>query len=547
MRLRQTVLSLLTAGALCATMVPLSAFAAQTEGAPAITSATIADATSTTDANGNLYLTVPSSLQLAGKTFNLTTSEAVSFVSTSENAAEEGELYAYDGSATNANLRFAIDLSGIVPGVDVNLNTPNYSIDLASTDGVTWTGAFNDNFNLTMSALGQALNATNATLRAGTISANGQGNDTVRLLTNSDAVYTQLILCDPDAQMATVTYNYGQSSYKWTVPVGAPLYEPTLPTGTKAEYWYTDINDPQQAVDFTNTTVSGDITLNAELDTPTVGETFKSELDQGKSVLHIYDANDFTDFANNSSSVTKDQRVELMNDIDLGGATYTSMNFEGNFDGHGFTISNVTFNPNGSYAGMFSEIGEKQKIANVNLENISTGGLLTTYSGVLAGQVYGINETPRENCMVQNVHMKDCTVNGRTVGGIAGFTFACTVQYCSVEDTRLIGMANAGGITGLTYADINACYTDGLTLFALQSRGLGGIAGKLLESGNITNCWYEYSQMYGEVDRGSENNNLRSNATSAEWRTWNRSQSVWTLGTNSASFIQDAINYSFGN
>ena len=44
---KSKVLSLLTAGAMCVAMLPMSAFAA-TPGAPTVTSATIADVTSTT-------------------------------------------------------------------------------------------------------------------------------------------------------------------------------------------------------------------------------------------------------------------------------------------------------------------------------------------------------------------------------------------------------------------------------------------------------------------------------------------------------------------
>ena len=110
---KSKVLSLLTAGAMCVAMLPMSAFAAGID-APHVDSATIADTQSVSDANGNLYLTVPTSLQLANKTFELTTSEKVSFVATSETAA--GQLYASEGSDTSATLRFAIN----APGYDLD-------------------------------------------------------------------------------------------------------------------------------------------------------------------------------------------------------------------------------------------------------------------------------------------------------------------------------------------------------------------------------------------------------------------------------------------
>ena len=93
--MRKRILSGLLACAVCVGMLPVGAMAAETDSAPGLVEATIADRVSTTDENGNLYLTVPSSLNLAGKTFAIKTTEDVDFVATEENAAATGELYAY--------------------------------------------------------------------------------------------------------------------------------------------------------------------------------------------------------------------------------------------------------------------------------------------------------------------------------------------------------------------------------------------------------------------------------------------------------------------
>lgn len=540
---KSKVLSLLTAGAMCVAMLPMSALAA-TPGAPTVTSATIADAVSTADSNGNLYLTVPSNLQLAGKTFNLTTSEAVSFEATTE--ATNGQLYASAGSDTSATLRFQVS----------GFNSEDYSISLTSTDSVNWTGAFGNNFNGTMSALGQAMNYTNGTLRAGTmVDADEVGNDTWNIYSNSDAAYTQLVICDPDSTLATVTYNYGSGSYTWTLPVGASLPEITVPGNLSVLGWYTDSNcTAGNEVNFSTATVTGNITIYADLDEVDTSSNFLTELQRGDTILHIQNAADFTAFANNSSQVTAGKRVVLTEDINLNNASYTAIAFGGDFDGQGHTISNATFTSNGNYAGMFANLASTQKVVNLNLDNITVSGSMfntSNYSGVLAGQIYGINETPRENCMIQNVHVTNSSVTGYTCGGLVGFSFACTIQYCSVEDTSVTGLANAGGISGLTYGDINACYTDGMTLTALQSRGRGGIVGKLLQSGKITNCFYDYSPMYGEEDQGSEDHNLRIESTTTYWDLliWIGSQSCWSLDdvsyTNAIGFDSAVVTYKF--
>lgn len=504
---KSKVLSLLTAGAMCVAMLPMSAFAAGIDS-PYVTSATIAGVQSVSDDNGNLYLTVPSNTQLAGQTFNLTTSEAVSFVGTS--SANAGELYAVEGSDTSATLRFAIDLSSL-PELDVNFDAPEYSITLTSTDGMSWNGSFASGFATNMSTLGQGLNYSDATLRAGIMeNAEGDANSVWNIYTNSDAVNTQLVICDTASQMATVTYDYNGNVYIWTLPVGAPLPQIALPGNYAVEGWYSDAQYTN-AIDFTTATVTGDMTVYAQLGTAVSGDFFLNDLaDEDATVLRIGSPADFNDFVNHSTEVDPDQCVVLTTSIDLNNASYQAIQFEGNFDGQGNTISNARFTANGSYAGMFSELGENQKIVNLYLDNITvTGGIFSGYAGVLAGQIYGNAEGNRSDTIIQNVHVTNSSVTGYASGGLVGFAFVNTIRYCSVEGTSVSGMANGGGIAGLSYADIDACYTDDLTIFALQSRGRGGIAGKLLESGKITDCWYTYDQAYGEADRGTMTGEFR--------------------------------------
>lgn len=524
---------------MCVAMLPMSVFAA-TPGAPAVTSATIADVTSTTDSNGNLYLTAPSNLQLANKTFELTTSEAVSFVATTE--ATQGQLYASEGSDTSATLR--VQVSGFT--------SDDYTISLTSTDSVNWTGAFGDNFNGTMSALGQAMNYTSGTLRAGTmVDADDVGNDTWKIYSNSDAAYTQLVICDPDSTMATVTYNYGSESYTWTLPVGAKLPEITIPGNYSVLGWYTASGDK---VDFSTATVTESTNLYADLDEVDTSSNFLTELQRGDTILHIQNAADFTAFANNSSQVTAGKRVVLTEDINLNNSSYPAIAFGGDFDGQGHTISNATFTSNGNYAGMFANLASTQKVVNLNLDSITVSGSMfstSNYSGVLAGQIYGINETPRVNCLIQNVHVTNSSVTGYTSGGLVGFSFACAIQYCSVEDTSVTGLANAGGISGLTYGDINTCYADGMTLTALQSRGRGGLVGKLLESGKLINCLYDYSDPFGTIDRGSETNCMRITGSTDYWALteWASGQSCWIFDdenmTAEFGFNTDVVTYQF--
>ncbi len=558
--MKKKLISSVLACAFCLAALPVGAMAAEADTAPVLTGATIADKVATTDANGNLYLSVPSSLNLAGQTFNLTASEKISFVRTAENAADRGELYASSGGSSAASLRFAIDLTDLVPGgSDVNFNTPDYSIDLTSEDGITWTGTFNENFNATVNTLGQAMNLTQATLRADMmVNSADEGNEAWGIHANSDAANTQLVIYRPGTTLYTVTYHYGDKEYTWQLPEGADLADARLPIGVNGdnyEGWYTDeaCNDK---VDFTqNPTVEDNLQLYAKEKNVEPSQSFLDDLEDGVATLETKE--DWDEFVANAAAVKAGQRVELSKDIDLEGAAYQAIQFAGDFNGNNHKLSNATFTPNGENCGVFAKIGVDQRIANLTLENITANGnaLTTTYAGILAGQVYG-GDGHRSTTLIQNVHVIGGSATGRTAAGVVGFTFLCTVQYCSAEGTNVTGMANAAGITGLTYATIDSCYSTDVSLFGLQARGRGGIAGKLLESGEILNCWYDYNGTegpVGEIDQGMvENEYLYDSSKSSlqlrgELQRWISGQSVWEIVTENAKpqlkFIQSAVDY----
>ena len=540
------VISFAAASALCMAMLPTAVLAAAADG-PYVTGATIADLAADTDSSGNLYLTAPSSMNLAGKTFALTTSEAVSFVGTT--TPENGEMYASVGSSNSATLQFNV----------AGYNTANYSISLTSADSINWSGAFSDSFNAEFGDLGDAMTTLEGSLRPGMMQGmDGTPNAGWKIYANSDAANTQLVICDPDADLVDVTYNFGSGTYSWELPVGAPLSNVAVPDGIVVLDWYTDSGLTEGSeVDFTTATVpAGGLTLYAELEEIPATSSFLTALNAGAGTLPIWNAADFDDFVTNGYRVTEDQVVVLMDNLDLDGESYTAINFGGNFDGRGNTISGATFTANGSCAGMFSELDGDQVIANLNLDNITvTGNMFSSsgYAGVLAGNVYGNAEGNRMDLLIQNVHVQNSTVLGYTAGGLVGCSFPCTIQYCSVEDTTVSGLANAGGISGLIYGDINACYTLDLTLTALQSRGRGGIAGKILESGNVTNCLYDYSQLRGENNDGAESNNFPYSSNTGYWDLldWAGDLSCWVLDdldwTNTFEFNSEVVYYRFTN
>ena len=90
-----------------------------------------------------------------------------------------------------------------------------------------------------------------------------------------------------------------------------------------------------------------------------------------------------------------------------------------------------------------------------------------------------------------------------------------------------------------------------MTLTALQSRGRGGLVGKLLESGKLINCLYDYSDPFGTIDRGSETNCMRITGSTDYWALteWASGQSCWIFDdenmTAEFGFNTDVVTYQF--
>jgi len=105
------------------------------------------------------------------------------------------------------------------------------------------------------------------------------------------------------------------------------------------------------------------------------------------------DMKNFSTYVNNGNS-TYGVYFELTNNIDLAsesnwrpiGSESTSY-FSGNFDGNGYTISNMTITIISQYVGLFGYIGNSATITNFQMENVDIYGLVssTFYVGSVLG------------------------------------------------------------------------------------------------------------------------------------------------------------------
>lgn len=455
---------------------------------PELSGLVIGSAQAVHNGDGSLYLAMPAESALAGQSITVQTDAPVDFVP--DDSPENGDIYVV--SVTENSVVLALNVSF----EQYNLSDAAYHITLTTADHQTWTGSFPSAYSFPISALDEALGQTNIQLAAGSMTAQqgGAANAALRLVCNLDNATALLVGCPADTMLYQVTYTIGEESYLWQLPAGAPLYAmtPALSDGETIT-WYSDVGF-QTPVDFQTQTVTGNMTVYGKVEGEITTSNFGTQLDQKQPVLEIQSVEDWQTFTQRSGEITANQRVELLTDINCGGASYQALTFAGSLDGKDHTISNASFSARGENAGLFAEL--HGVVANLTLEDITVSN--ATYSGVLAGSVSGVEGG---SARIQNVQVRSSHVTGRSAGGLAGYAIWTEILYCSAADSMQInGTVNAGGLVGISYANIHDCYTN-LTPTALLFRG--GIAGKNLEGGKVEHCWCTYRSAAGYTDGSS--------------------------------------------
>jgi filamentous hemagglutinin family protein len=161
-------------------------------------------------------------------------------------------------------------------------------------------------------------------------------------------------------------------------------------------------------------------------------------------------------------------------------------NFTGNFDGMGYTISNLTINlPQSVYVGLFGFIASGSVVQNVTLLGGSvTGGGNT---GELAGASYG---SISNSYATGNVNGS----GGGQIGGLVGINNgAITNSYATGSVT---GGENVGGLVGSNYGSITSSHATGSVtgtgggIGGLLGNNYGGPISNSYATGNVTGSNY---------------------------------------------------------
>ena len=177
------------------------------------------------------------------------------------------------------------------------------------------------------------------------------------------------------------------------------------------------------------------------------------------NVYEAFTAYDLTQYAK-IVEANGNATIKLMNDIDLKDVKWDPIDTKGNvvLDGNGYTISNMTVNKEGGYAGFFGyAYSGKLTVKNVTFENSyvsSTGSFVGT---VLGGAYYA--SVTMENVVVEVSTVLSTANYGIRVGGLIGSKHlfdggerpsseGLSLTNCSVNNSTVTGYHNVGGFMG---------------------------------------------------------------------------------------------------
>jgi uncharacterized protein (TIGR02145 family) len=181
------------------------------------------------------------------------------------------------------------------------------------------------------------------------------------------------------------------------------------------------------------------------------------------------------------------------NDIDLSGSQWYEgegwipINFNGHYDGDGYTISGLRIDrPSTNYQGLFG-------ITNgAVIKNLAIANALITGQNYVGGFVGNTNSSTIDNCSFNgNI------IGGNYVGGLVGFT-SLTNLFNSFTSGNINSSGNwAGGLTGINNnnSSISMCYST--TNVYAPGFSVGGLSGTCELNSTITNS-YSTGLVYGD-------------------------------------------------
>ena len=180
--------------------------------------------------------------------------------------------------------------------------------------------------------------------------------------------------------------------------------------------------------------------------------------------------------------------------------------FEGNFNGNGHIIRNLTIDTVGAgndYLGLFGEIAGAVK--NLGIENTNiTGGTDSDHLGGLCGL--------NDGGTITNCYATGSVIGDHSLGGLCGENRHGTITNCYATGA-VTGYNSLGGLCGFNYyGTITNCYSGGSVTGGIGSYYLGGLCGYNFLGGLTTNCFWD-------IETGGPDNGIGTPKTTAEMQT----------------------------
>jgi hypothetical protein len=223
-------------------------------------------------------------------------------------------------------------------------------------------------------------------------------------------------------------------------------------------------------------TESAPYELKTEQDIRTLAQIVNDGADQ-KGVYYKL-ANDI-DCQNSEYIYTPIGKVAKGDDVAHTNTYPDGYKFNGNIDGNGYSIKNITYTTSGrrGYVGFISYLGEDGAVKDLNVKSCR---LLTYGAGV--GSVAALSYGKISNCKTTDNQLLTAAFHA---GGIAAVSRG-SVSNCYADNTLYV-YGNAGGIVGFTSGPVHNCVSSGLLTIAGISSNIfftgGGIAGW------VNNAW----------------------------------------------------------
>lgn len=213
--------------------------------------------------------------------------------------------------------------------------------------------------------------------------------------------------------------------------------------------------------------------------------------------------------------------VELEYDHDYDGTEESNWpliyNYQGTFDGGGYTIKGLTVKATEyQNAGLFESLASGAVVKNVNLVDV-------TLTGYDVGGVAGVNNGGTVQCCSVSGNV-NITGSGTAAGGIVGNNISGTVIAC-YSNAASVSASSAGGVVGNNNngGTVTACYSNAASV---SNGTVGGVVGVNHLGSTVNTCYWSFANSdtnghgigYNYVTDGpTDDNATRVDGTNVNW------------------------------